>query len=74
MVSFCNEFSLVSDEVAVIGDALVDMDFALNSKAGLKVGVLSGTESEEILKPKADLILGSINNIFVDDRFVWEGL
>lgn len=74
MVSFCNRFSLPSKEVAVVGDTLVDMDFAINSQAGLKVGVLSGTGSEEILKPKANLILGSINNIFVDDSFVWEDL
>ena len=74
MVSFCNRFSLPSKEVAVVGDTLVDMDFAINSQAGLKVGVLSGTGSEEILKPKADLILGSINSIFVDDSFVWEDL
>ena len=51
-------------EVAVVGDAVHDLAMGRAARAGLNVGVLSGTSSGERLRGLlADLILDSINDL-----------
>ncbi|HRD77161.1 MAG TPA: HAD-IA family hydrolase [Hyphomicrobiaceae bacterium] len=47
-------------EIAVVGDAVHDLEMARAAGAGLKVAVLSGTSPRETLAPHADLVLVSI--------------
>lgn len=74
MNNFCKLYSLKPEEVAVVGDTITDMDFGINSGAGLIVGVLSGTGTRALLSNKAHLVLDSINNLVVDDKVIWEDM
>lgn len=74
MDNFCKEFSLKPSEVMVVGDTLTDMDFGINSGAGIKLGVLTGTSSKKILTTKADLVTNSIKDIIKNNKFIWEDL
>ena len=74
MYNFCNLYGIKAKEVGVIGDTLVDMEFADKGGAGLKIGVLSGTGTREILEGQADLIISGVKDIFVDDKLIWEDL
>ena len=74
MEIFCSRFGLRPEEVAVVGDTMADMNFAKNSGAGLIIGVLSGTGTEELLSAHADLVLESVNDICQSGRLVWEEL
>ncbi|MCM3631233.1 HAD family hydrolase [Paenibacillus glycanilyticus] len=64
---FCELTGLHPSEVAIVGDTLTDMRFAQNSKAGLAIGVLSGTSEEAELAPYAGLILPSIGELIAED-------
>lgn len=47
-------------EIAMVGDNTHDLHMARNAKAGLAIGVLTGTSGEEALQPYADYVLPSI--------------
>lgn len=57
---FCEACRLAPGEVAVIGDNAHDMEMGHAAKAGLRVGVLTGTGTRTTLEPISDLCLGSI--------------
>ena len=61
--NFCKVTGLKEQEVAIVGDTITDMEFAKNGKAGLAVGVLSGTSNLEQLKNRADLVYKSVEDI-----------
>lgn len=63
---FCAEFSLNSDEVAVIGDTIVDMEFAHHGKAGYAVAVLTGSGDKEGLEERADAVYPELKDILND--------
>lgn len=50
-------------EIAMVGDNTHDLHMARNAKAGLAIGVLTGTSGEEALAPDADYVLGSIDDL-----------
>ena len=60
---FARECGLVASEIAMVGDNAHDMHMARNAKAGLAVGVLTGTGSEATLASIADHVLGSIEDL-----------
>lgn len=72
MEVFCKKYSLLSKEVAVVGDTMADMNFGINSKAGFIAGVLSGTGTRELLEERATVIIGSVGDLLKDDRAIWE--
>jgi phosphoglycolate phosphatase len=49
--------------IAMVGDNTHDLHMARNAKAGLAVGVLTGTSGEEALAPHADYVLASIDEL-----------
>lgn len=70
---FCEKFNLKPDEVVMVGDTVVDMQYAKNGHACYGIGVLSGTGSEEELAPLADFMISTIDDLIEqDDMFVWE--
>jgi phosphoglycolate phosphatase len=70
---FCRINKLQSNEVAVIGDTIIDMNFGKNSNAGLVIGVLSGVSEKEELKELADEIITSVESLINEDgMLVWE--
>jgi len=70
---FCDTFDLQPEEVVMVGDTVVDLQFAKNSHAGYGIGVLSGTGSESELAPLADILISKIDDL-VDEKsqFVWQ--
>ena len=50
-------------EIAMVGDNTHDLHMAHNAKAGLAIGVLTGTSGQEALEPYADYVLASIEDI-----------
>ena len=74
MLNFCAKYSLKPSEVAVVGDTMADMNFGINSGAGLIVGVLSGTGTRMLLDKSANIIIDSISQIVVDNKTIWEDM
>jgi phosphoglycolate phosphatase len=66
---FCRSVGLEPGEVAVVGDAVHDLAMGRAARAGLTVGVLSGTSGREDLEDYADLILPSINELPAQPQF-----
>ena len=64
--AFCSQFRLEPAEVAVVGDAPVDMRFAKRSKAGYAVAVLTGSNNVRHLSLSADIIYPNLHSILDD--------
>ena len=62
-LAFCKTLGLEPAEIAVVGDAAHDLAMGRAAQAGMTVGVLSGTGTAEQLRPLADLILDSVNDL-----------
>ena len=63
---FCRENGLESQEVAVIGDTLVDMEFGRLGRAGYTIAVLTGSGDEESLSEAADAVYPTLTDILHD--------
>ncbi len=60
---FCTACNLGPAEVAVVGDNVHDLEMGRNAKAGLAIGVLSGTSETKDLAPLADHVLKDIGGL-----------
>jgi phosphoglycolate phosphatase len=60
---FAASQSIALSEIAMVGDNTHDLHMARNAKAGLAIGVLTGTSGEEALAPYADYVLASIDEL-----------
>ncbi len=65
-IAFCKEFSLLPEEVAVVGDATMDLQYAKRGKAGYRVGVLTGSKDEKKLSRLAHVIYPSVHELMDD--------
>ena len=63
LLGFCNTMNLLPQEVAVIGDNTHDLEMARAGKAGLSIGVLTGTSNKEDLSSLSDFVLDSISKL-----------
>lgn len=63
---FCQENGLESSEVAIIGDTLVDMEFAHQGKAGYRIAVLTGSGDLERLTKNADAVYPTLHDVLKD--------
>lgn len=63
MSAFCREMGTEAQATAMIGDNIQDLQLARAGKAGLAVGVLSGTGTQAALAPLADIILPDITHL-----------
>ncbi|WP_026883683.1 HAD family hydrolase [Clostridium akagii] len=69
---FCEVTGLKEKEVAIVGDTVIDMEFARNAQVGMAIGVLSGTSSIEELSELADLVYTSVDDIIAENgQFSW---
>ncbi|TYR78188.1 HAD family hydrolase [Priestia megaterium] len=70
---FCEKFGLALEEVAMIGDTVIDLQTAKNSQAGYGIGVLSGVGSEEELQKLADFVIPNVEHLInKNDQFIWD--
>lgn len=67
--AFCAKFDLKREEVAVVGDTIIDMQFGTNANAGLRIGVLSGTSQAEDLVNDSDIVIEHIGKL-VENQFL----
>lgn len=63
---FCTENKLSSNEVCIVGDTILDMQFAKNGKVGYKVSVLTGSGDKEALEKLSDAIYPTLKDILTD--------
>ncbi|MDN2581651.1 HAD family hydrolase [Aquibium sp. ELW1220] len=61
--AFCALTGFAPDEIAMVGDNRHDLEMARAGRAGLAVGVLSGTGTQERLAPLADVVLSSVRDL-----------
>lgn len=58
--AFCAACRLDARDVVMVGDNLHDLEMGLRGGAGWRVGVLTGTSTQPMLGPHADMVLDSI--------------
>jgi phosphoglycolate phosphatase-like HAD superfamily hydrolase len=63
LLGLCETVRIPPDRTAVIGDTLADLRMARNAGARLAIGVLSGIDDADTLRPAADLLLPSIADL-----------
>lgn len=63
VLAFCKAAGLEPSSIAVVGDAVHDLEMARRAGAGMKVGVLTGTSPREELAPHADFIIESVTEL-----------
>jgi phosphoglycolate phosphatase len=59
-LAFCQATGLHPSAVAVVGDAVHDLEMGRRAGVGLKIGVLNGTAACEDLAPHADAIVRTV--------------
>ncbi|WP_113912867.1 HAD family hydrolase [Roseovarius dicentrarchi] len=63
LYAFCHETRTAPAAAAMVGDNIQDLQLARSGGAGLAVGVLSGTGTEDKLRPLADVIIPDISHL-----------
>lgn len=70
---FSANFGIPPEEIAVVGDAVADMKFALNGKAAYRIALLSGSGDIETLSELADVVYPDITALTEDKILFPEG-
>lgn len=63
---FCADYKLSSEEVCVVGDTIIDMQFAKNGKVGYSVAVLTGSGDKEALSKISNVVYPTLRDILSD--------
>ncbi len=63
---FCEEYEISEDEVAVVGDTIIDMEFAKNGKVGYSVALLTGSGDKEALQKLSNVIYPELIDMLKD--------
>ena len=61
--AFCERMALASEQVIVVGDNRHDIEMGRDARAGLCVGVLTGTSERADLEDIADVVLDNIGDL-----------
>lgn len=59
----CDDLGITPSQCAMIGDSVSDLQMGRNARVGMTVGVLTGLSNAEKLKPFADHIISSIQEL-----------
>ena len=63
LLAFAGAVGLTPDSIAVVGDAVHDLEMAAAGGAGLRVGVCGGTSPRDVLAPLADHVLERLGDL-----------
>jgi phosphoglycolate phosphatase-like HAD superfamily hydrolase len=63
VLSLCRVLGIIPARVAVVGDAVDDLEMGRAAGAGLVVGVLSGVSTAALLAPHADVVIPSVADL-----------
>ena len=66
LLAFCEAMGVSPAQTAVVGDNPHDMNMAISGGAGLRVGVLTGTGTRDVLQPLCDVCLPGIQTLATD--------
>ncbi|WP_180903394.1 HAD family hydrolase [Martelella soudanensis] len=66
LLAFCEAMGVAPSQTAVVGDNPHDMNMAISGGAGLRVGVLTGTGTRDVLQPLCDVCLPGIQMLATD--------
>jgi phosphoglycolate phosphatase len=73
VLAFCACVGIERGQVAVVGDAVHDLAMGRAARAGLTVGVLSGTSARRDLENYADAIVADVNALLAMPEFSTPG-
>ena len=62
-LAFCEVAGLRPEEVAIVGDAVHDLEMGRRAGLGLKIGVTTGTSPRAELEPHADVVLEGLGEL-----------
>ena len=65
VLSICSRTRVLPQETVMVGDNSVDVEMGNRAGVALTVGVLSGLGDAETLAKHADLVLNSVDEIFM---------
>ena len=63
-LAFCEVADLRPEEVAIVGDAVHDLEMGRRAGLGLKVGITTGTSPRAELEPHADVVIEGLGELF----------
>ena len=63
ILKVCSDLNIQPSHCMMIGDSVSDLQMGRNAKVGMTVGVLTGLSNAEKLKPFADHILNSVEQL-----------
>lgn len=63
---FCAENKLEPEEVCIVGDTIIDMQFAKNGKVGYRIAVLTGSGDKKALTKLANVVYPTLKDILTD--------
>jgi phosphoglycolate phosphatase len=63
VLSLCRQLNISPAKTVMVGDNIADLDMGLAAGVALRIGVLSGVSSAEILGPHADILLPSVGEL-----------
>lgn len=63
LTAFCSAIDIDPAQSAVVGDNVQDLQLARSGGAGMGIGVLSGTGTEAVLAPLADVVIADISHL-----------
>lgn len=66
LLAFCQTMCIAPDAAAMVGDNIQDLQLARAGGAGRAVGVLSGTGTQAVLGPLADIVIPDISHLVAD--------
>lgn len=67
-LAFCEAAGLRPEEVAIVGDAVHDLEMGRRAGLGLKIGVTTGTSPRPELEPHADVVLEALGELLRIER------
>lgn len=66
IAQFCSLFGFSRDEIAVVGDSIVDMEYAKAGNVGYTVAVMTGYGKREVLERYADRVYDRVEELVND--------
>jgi phosphoglycolate phosphatase len=67
-LAFCAAAGLRPEEVAIVGDAVHDLEMGRRAGLGLKVGITTGTSPRSELEAHADVVIEGLGELFAIER------
>jgi len=68
ILNVCSDLNIQPSQCAMIGDSVTDLQMGRAAGVGMTIGVLTGLSTEEMLKPYADRVILSIQELMTESK------